>query len=100
MNDINPKCNFQEDLAKKEMYRKISTFFGVNGQVKFSSSSESSGFFNFIPCFLHIEFTRFAAAFSVLKDPKLFVLPSIRNVVLQGFLKLLLFETPIYWELS
>ena len=78
--------------------RKINTFFGVNGQVKFSSSSESSGFFNFIPCFLHIEFIRFAAAISVLNDPQFVFLPSISMLALQGFFKLLAFVIPIYWE--
>ena len=69
------KIKIVESDLVKTMYRKIFTFFEGKGHVK-SSSSESSGIFNFIPCFLNIEFTRFAAAIFVSNESKYFCLPS------------------------
>ena len=79
---------------------KIATFFGFNGQVNVSSSSsESSGFFNFINSFLHTKFTNFAASVSVLKLPKCCYLPLINMFACHGFFWDLLFlETPLYFE--
>ena len=89
-----------------KMYKKIGTFLSFfeaanNGQVNVSvSSSESSGFFNSILCFLHTQFTHFAASISVLKHPKYCSLPSIRSFATHGFLDVLSvnIETPTYFE--